>query len=49
MFNRIGTEIQNHDPHQRLRGIHDDNGTLPNEGSLVSLALDSKTSSLTVP
>ena len=31
MFNRIGTEIQNHDPHQRLRGIHDDNGTLPND------------------
>ena len=30
MFNRIGTEIQNNDPHQRLRGIHDDNGTLPN-------------------
>ncbi len=31
MFNRIGTEIQNHDPHHRLLGIHDDNGTLPNE------------------
>ena len=30
MFNRIGTEIQNHDPHHRLLGIHDDNGTLPN-------------------
>ena len=29
MFNRIGDEIQKHDPHQRLRGIHDDNGTLP--------------------
>jgi len=31
MFDRIGTEIQNHDPHHRLRGIHDDNGTLPND------------------
>jgi len=31
MFNRIGTEVQNHDPHQRLRGLHDDNGTLPND------------------
>jgi pectate lyase len=31
MFNRIGAEIQKHDPHQRLRGIHDDNGTLPND------------------
>jgi hypothetical protein len=31
MFNRIGTEIENYDPHQRLRGIHDDNGTLPND------------------
>jgi hypothetical protein len=31
MFNRIGTEIQHQDPHHRLRGIHDDNGTLPNE------------------
>ena len=31
MFNRIGTEVQHHDPHHRLVGIHDDNGTLPNE------------------
>jgi hypothetical protein len=31
MFNRIGTEIETHDPHQRLRGIHDDNGTLPDD------------------
>jgi hypothetical protein len=31
MFNRIGTEIQNHDPHHRLRGIHDDNGFLPDD------------------
>jgi putative membrane-bound dehydrogenase-like protein len=31
MFNRIGTEIEKHDPHQRLRGIHDDNGTLPDD------------------
>ena len=31
LFNRIGTELQNHDPHRRLRGIHDDNGTLPND------------------
>jgi hypothetical protein len=31
MFNRIGTEMQHHDPHHRLRGIHDDTGTLPNE------------------
>jgi len=31
MFNRIGTEIQNHDPHRRLRGIHDDNGCLPDD------------------
>jgi len=30
MFNRIGDEIQKHDPHNRLRGIHDDNGYLPN-------------------
>jgi len=30
LFNRIGTELQHHDPHHRLLGIHDDNGTLPN-------------------
>jgi putative membrane-bound dehydrogenase-like protein len=38
MFNRIGTEIQNHDPHHRLRGIHDDNGRLPDDfyGNLSS-------------
>jgi hypothetical protein len=29
MFNRIGAEVERHDPHRRLRGIHDDNGTLP--------------------
>jgi hypothetical protein len=31
MFNRIGTEIQDHDPHRRFRGIHDDNGCLPDD------------------
>jgi len=30
MFNRIGNEIEQSDPHHRLRGIHDDNGLLPN-------------------
>jgi hypothetical protein len=29
MFNRIGAEVEKSDPHQRLRGIHDDNGYLP--------------------
>jgi hypothetical protein len=31
LFDRIGTEIQEQDPHGRLRGIHDDNGCLPDD------------------
>jgi len=31
MFDRIGAEIQKQDPHGRLRGIHDDNGCLPDD------------------
>jgi hypothetical protein len=31
MFNRIGVEVGNHDPHHRLLGIHDDSDFLPDE------------------
>jgi putative membrane-bound dehydrogenase-like protein len=31
IFDRIGTEMQKDDPHERLRGIHDDNGYLPDD------------------